>query len=172
MSVETGTMESVEMQKQYVCFIKSRAGSRFKPYTAPGDPSMIIVKTKREFLDHEISRWFKASESEKLESAAVLKVSFEQFVADVDTRGVNARLASMLGWNYAEASRIVESEGCVLLLTAHPRFESKPYSLCSVRDDDDYAMEFIETLLSIRGGQIAFEEYDPEKHVVGYQYEP
>ena len=77
----------------------------------------------------------------------------------------------MLGWNYAEAARIVEDEGCVWIMTAHPRFESIPFSFNRVRDDEEYALMFVEKLLSVRGGQIAFEEYDPEKHVAGYQYE-
>ena len=67
-----------------------------------------------------------------------------------------------LGWNYAEAVRIVESEGWVLLLTVHPRFESRPFSFVRVRDDDEYALKFLECLLSVRGGEIVFEEYDSE----------
>ena len=163
---------SVNMGECYVCFVKRGTGGKFVPYTEKGDSGMMVVKTLREFLDHEISRWFKASESEKVESRLILRVSLEEFLADLDLSGMNSKLASMLGWNYAVAARIVESEGWVLLLTAHPRFASIPFSFVRVRDDDDYAKVFVEKLLSVRGGEIAFEKYDPEKHVAGYQYEP
>jgi len=163
---------SVEVSKQYVCFIKFRVGGRFKPYTVPGDPETVVVKTMREFLDHEISKWFKASDSEKdIESRVVCKIGYEQFVADIDTAGLNSRLVAMLGWNYAQAARLIESEGVILLLTAHPRFESVPYSFLQVRDNDEYALEFVKRLHSILGGEIVFEEYDPIKHVAGYQYQ-
>ena len=165
-------VEGVGMQKQYVCFVKSRPGVNFRPYTEKSNPNKLVVKPMRDFLDHEISRWFKASESEKTESAVLLKVSAEHFFADVDKSGINSVLASMLGWNYAEAARIVENEGWVFILTTHPKFESRPYSFVRVRDDDNYAAGFVEKILSVRGGEIAFEEYDPEKHVAGYRYEP
>jgi len=164
-------VEGVKTQKQYVCFVKSRPGVNFRPYTEKDNPDKLVVKPMREFLDHEISCWFKASESEEMRSAVLLKVSAEQFFADAGKSGINSVLASMLGWNYAEAARIVEDEGCVLLLTAHPRFESKPFSFVRVRDDDHYAVQFVEKLLSVRGGKIVFEEYDSEKHVAGYRHE-
>ena len=170
MSKEVEVTGVVESRRQYVCFVKSRPGVNFRPYTEKDSPDTMVVKPMREFLDHEISRWFKASESEKMTSAVLLKISADQFFADVDKTGIKSILAAMLGWNYAEAARIVESEGCVLILTAHPRYESIPYSFCRVRDDDDYALAFVEKLLSVRGGQIAFEEHDSEKHVAGYQY--
>ena len=110
----------------------------------------------RDFLDHEISRWFKASESEKKESAVLLKVSAEQFFADAGKFGINSVLASMLGWNYAEAARIVEDEGWVFILTTHPKFESKPFSFVRVRDDDHYAVQFVEKLLSVCGSEVEF----------------
>jgi len=169
--MSTEVSENVGAAKQYVCFIKFRAGGRFKPYTDPDDSNTVVVKTMREFLDHEISRWFKASESEKaLECRVVAKIGYEQFVADVDTAGLNSRLLAMLGWNYAQAARLIESEEAILILTAHPRFESVPYSFIQVRDNDEYALAFVERLLSILGGEIAFEEYDPVKHVAGCQY--
>jgi len=152
--------------KQYVCFIKRRAGSRFVPYTEPGDSSKIVIKPLRAFLDHEISKWFKMGQEDEV----LLKVSREQFVADVDTGGMNSKLAGMLGWAYPEAARLVESEGWVFILTCHPRFQSRPFSFCQVRDDDTYALALVECLWSLRGGEIVFEEYDPEKHVAGYQY--
>jgi hypothetical protein len=152
--------------KQYVCFVKRRAGSKFVPYMVSGDSQTLVVKPLRAFLDHDISKWCKAGEEDKV----LLKVSWEQFVADVDTRCMNSTLLGMLGWNYPAAARIVESEGVVFILTCHHCFQSIPFSFRQVCDDDDYALRFVETLWSLCGGEIAFEEYDPEKHVAGYQY--
>ena len=167
MSVASG---SYELQKQYVCFVKRRMGHRFVPYTEPGKSDTLVVKTLREFLDHEISVWFKASEDEKAELRVLLKVSFDAFRADVDTNEMNSKFAALLGWNYSVAARLVEKEGSVFLLTAHPRFQSIPFSFRRVCDDDDYALLFVNEILSIRGGEIAFEEYDPAKHVAGYKF--
>jgi len=171
MLAEVGVVEGLEIEEQYVCFLKSHAGDNFRPYTEKGHPDKFTVRPIRDFLDHEISRWLKASESEKTASSVLLKVSADNFFADVAKSGINSVLASMLGWNYAKAARIVEKEGWVLILTAHPRFESRPYSFCGVRDNDADAMLLVEELLSIRGGEIVFEKYDPEKHVAGYRYE-
>jgi len=159
-SVET----SYELERQYVCFVKRRPGSRFVPYTEPGDNGKVVVRTLRQFLDHEISQWFRAGESEKVESRPILKVTLEDFAADMHANGMNAKLVSMLGWNYSEAARMAESEGTIFLLTVHPRFQSLPYSFRRVCSDDDYALQFVHDLLSLRGGQIAFEEYDTAKH--------
>jgi hypothetical protein len=111
-------------------------------------------------------KWFKAGEEDKV----LMKVSFEQFVADVDTAGMNSQLAGLLGWDYSTAARLVESEGWVFILTTHPRFQSKPFSFRQVSENDDYALELVRQLWALRGGEIAFEEYDPAKHVEGYQY--
>jgi hypothetical protein len=157
---------SVEV-KQYVCFIKRRAGSRFVPYTMKEDSAALVVKPLRAFLDHDISKWYTAGQEDKV----LLKVSFDQFVADVDTGGMNSVLAGMLGWNYSLAARMVESEGWVFILTCHPHFQSVPFSFARVCNDDQYALLFVERLWSLRGGQIVFEEYDPAKHVAGYQFQ-
>ena len=135
---------------------------KFIPYTESlnGDP---VVKSLREFLDYEISRWFKDGE-------VVLKVPFEAFVSDIDVSGMNSKLAAKLGWNYAMAAKMAESDGFVFLLTAHPMFQAIPYSFRQVSENDTYAMHFVRQILSIRGGDIVFEEYDPEKHVAGCQY--
>ena len=158
--------EDREVLKRYVCFVKRRAGSRFVAYTYPDEPSSFVVKTLREFLDHDMNKWFKAGEEDKV----LMKVSFEQFVADVDTAGMNSQLAGLLGWDYSTAARLVESEGWVFILTTHPRFQSKPFSFRQVSENDDYALELVRQLWALRGGEIAFEEYDPAKHVEGYQY--
>jgi len=159
-------VEKAAVEKRYVCFIKRRAGSKFVPYTESDDSSKMVIRPLRAFLDHDISQWFRAGQEDKV----LLKISLEQFVADVDTNGMNSALAGMLGWNYLEAARLVESEGWVFVLTCHPRFQSLPFSYRRVCDDDVYAQEFVERLWSLRGGQIVFEEYDPDKHVAGYQY--
>ena len=164
--VEVGEVEPT----QYVCFIKRRTGHRFVPYTEPGNPAIVVVKTLRQFLDHEIDRWFMAGKDEKVESRPVLRVSLDEFSADVNMNGMNSKLVSMLGWNYSRAARLAELEGCVLLLTVHPRFQSVPFSFRQVCDDDSYALYFVEQILSLRGGEIGFEEYDPVKHVAGCQY--
>jgi len=132
---EVAAPESVKV-KRYVCFVKRRAGSRFVPYTEPGDPSKMVVKPLREFLDHDISKWFKTGQEDEV----LLKVSREQFVADVDSAGMNSKLVGMLGWAYSEAARLVESEGWVFILTCHPRFQSRPFSFCQVRDDDSFGL--------------------------------
>jgi hypothetical protein len=167
MMSEDVVVKDVETVQQYVCFVKRRAGAKFVPYTEVDDPSKMVVKSLREFLDHDISKWYSAGQEDKV----LLKVSFDQFVADVNNGGMNSFFAGMLGWNYPDAARLVESEGWVFILTCHPRFESLPFSYRRVCEEDYYALELVERLWSLRGGQIVFEEYDPAKHVSGYQLE-
>ena len=163
--VEVGGVEST----QYVCFIKRRTGHCFVPYTQQGNSS-VVVKTLRQFLDHEIDRWYRAGKEEAIECRAVQKFFLDEFSADVDLNGMNSKLVSMLGWNYSRAVSFAESEGHVLLLTVHPRFQSVPFSFRQVCNDDSYALYFVEQMLSLRAGEIAFEEYDPVKHVAGCQF--
>jgi len=153
-----------EVERQYVCFVKRRPGGCFVPYTEPGNSNKVVVKSLREFLDYEISQWYKAGESERVECRPILKVTLEDFEADMHVNGINSKLVSMLGWNYPMAAGLAEEEGTVLLLTAHPRFQSVPYSFRRVCDDDFYALHFVEQILSLRGGRIVFEEYDSVKH--------
>ena len=124
----------------------------------------VRVRTLREFLDHEIDLWFKAGEKEQPENRPLLKVSLDDFAADIHANGMNSKLVSMLGWNYYRAVAWAELEGLVFLLTVHPRFQSLPFSFRRVCDNDDYALHFVEQILSLRGGRIGFEEYDSEKH--------
>ena len=84
-------------QTQYVCFIKRRTGHRFVPYTEPGDSNVVVVKTLRQFLDHEIDRWYRAGKEEAVEHRAVQKFFLDEFSADVDMNGMNSKLVSMLG---------------------------------------------------------------------------
>ena len=157
------------VEKQYVCFVKRGVGGKYVPYTSSED-GVPVVKSLREFLDHEISRWFKAGEKEPVETRVILKVPFEAFVTDIDVNGMNSKLAAKLGWNYAMAAKMAESDGSVFLLTAHPRFQSIPYSFRQICENDLYAMYFVRQILSVRGGDIVFEEHNPEKHVAGCQY--
>ena len=128
----TSTIDSIEEtntpEQKYVCFVKRRPGGKFIPYTEPGNSDKVVVRTLRQFLDHEIDLWFKAGEKEKPELRPILKVALDDFAADIDENGMNSKLVSMLGWNYPMAVHLVEAEGMVLLLTAHPRFQSTPFS--------------------------------------------
>ena len=171
MSVEEMVVNShVELERQYVCFVKRCPGSRFVPYTEPGDSGKVVARSLRQFLDHEIDQWYKAGEKEKLECRPILKVSHEEFAADMHANGMNAVLVSMLGWNYPQAVRLAEVEGMVLLLTVHPRFQSVPFSFRRVCEDDFYALHFVEQLFSLRGGEIAFEEYRSVWHAENKEY--
>lgn len=147
-----------EEVKKYVCFIKRRTGAKFIPYTleATGE---IVVRTLREFLDSELSRWF--------DPTVFSRIDRDQFIADVNENGVNSKFAAMLGWNYSAAARLVEEEGAVYIVIVHPRFEAKPFSFRRVREEDDYARELAEVIWSIRGGEIVFQEYDPVVHFPG-----
>ena len=158
--------EVQEVSKRFVCFVKRRAGSKFVAYTHSDASRTFVVKTLREFLDHDISMWFEAGKEDKV----LMKVSFDQFVADVDTSGMNSKYAGLLGWDYSSAARLVESEGWVFILTIHPRFQSRAFSYRQVCEDDDYALELVRQLWALRGGEIAFEEHDPGKHVAGYKF--
>jgi hypothetical protein len=129
-----------------------------------------VVESLRAFLDHEISRWYKAGESEKIESRLILKVSLEDFEKDLEANGMNSRLADKLGWNYSTAARLVEQEKMVFLLTVHPKYQALPFSFKQVCDNDDYALHFVRMILSVRGGEIVFEDYDPLVHVPGVQF--
>ena len=161
---------SQELERQYVCFVKRCPGGRFVPYTESGDNSKVVARSLRQFLDHEIDLWFKAGEKEKLECRPILKVTLEDFAADVHANGMNAKLVSMLGWNYPTAARMAESEGTIFLLTVHPRFQSIPFSFRRVCEDNFYALHFVEQLLSLRGGEIAFEEYRSGWHAENKEY--
>jgi len=164
----TPTIDSIEEtntpEQKYVCFVKRRPGGKFIPYTEPGNSDKVVVRTLRQFLDHEIDLWYKAGENEKPELRPILKVALDDFAVDIDENGMNSKLVSILGWNYPMAAHLAEAEGTVLLLTIHPRFHSMPYSFGQVCNNDAYALRFVEQLLSLRGGRIAFEEYDPAKH--------
>jgi len=164
----TPTIDSIEEtntpEQKYVCFVKRRPGGKFIPYTEPGNSDRIVAGTLRQFLDHQISEWYKAGEKEQPENRPLLKVSLDDFAADIHANGMNAKLVSLLGWNYPQAIRMAESEGTIFLLTIHPRFQSIPFSFRQTCDDTDYALHLVEQLLSLRGGRIAFEEHDPEKH--------
>ena len=174
MSEGTVLEESVSVDsdtdRQYVCFVKRRPGGRFIPYTEPGDSGKVVARSLRRFLDHEIDQWYKAGESEKPEFCPILKVTLEDFAADIHVNGMNGKLVSMLGWNFPVAVRLAESEGTVFLLTVHPRFQSLPFSFRRVCEDDFYALHFVEWLLSIRGGEIAFEEYRSDWHSEHKEY--
>ena len=161
---------SKELERQYVCFVKRRPGGRFVPYTEPGDSDKVVVRTLRQFLDHEISQWYKAGEKESPECRPILKVTLEDFAADIHANGMNAKLVGMLGWNYPAAARMAESEGTIFLLTVHPRCQSLPFSFRRVCEDKLYALHFVEWLLSMRGGQIAFEEYRSVWHAENKEY--
>jgi hypothetical protein len=152
---------SVDDSVKYVCFIKHCVGRKFIPYVIEGGG--IVVKTLREFLDHELLRW--------LDDPAVFrKIVRDNFIADVSRDTTNAKYASMLGWNYAKASRYIEEEGAVYVLTVHPRFESRAFSFRRARDDDDYALNVVRAIWSVRGGEIVFQVYDPEKHFPGCEF--
>jgi hypothetical protein len=157
---------NASIESQYVCFIKKRTGSNFVAMTSSSESDSFAVKSLREFLDYSISRWLKSGEEDKV----LLKVSLEQFKCDVATSGMNSKLRELLGWNYPSAARLAESDGMVFILVYHPRYEARAYSFVRVRDDDIYALELLRDLWSLVGGEIAFEEYDPAKHVAGYQY--
>jgi hypothetical protein len=151
-----------ETETQYVCFLKRRTGAPYFPYTMP-ESDVVVVKSLREFLNHEIIRW--------IDPSVFMKFTLEQFVNDVSDEPVNAKLAAMLGWNYAEAARLVEKEQAVFVLMVHPRFQAIPYSFRRVKEDDEYALALVKKIWSLRGGDIVFEQYDPERHVPGCAYE-
>jgi hypothetical protein len=163
-------VEVAKSEKQYVCFVKRRTGHSYVPYTEPGKSDTVVVKSLRDFLDHEIAMWLKAGKNEKPEFRAIQIVSFDEFRADIELNGMNSKLALLLGWNYPNAVRLVESEEKVFIMTIHPRFQSIAFSFNDVRDNDSYALYFVEQILSLRGGAIGFEEYDSAKHVVGCRY--
>lgn len=150
--------EVVNETKQYICFIKRRVGAKFIPYTLQ-ETGEVVVKSLREFLDHELARW--------LDPAVFCKVTLLEFVKDIEVDPVNSQLAARFGWNYAEAVRLVESEQAVYMLMVHPRFQAIPYSFRRVKEDDDYALSLVKKIWSLRGGDIVFDVYDPEIHGPG-----
>ena len=116
----TPTIDSIEEtntpEQKYVCFVKRRPGGKFIPYTEPEDSNKVVVRTLRQFLDHQISEWYKAGEKEQPENRPLLKISLDDFAADIHANGMNAKLVSILGWNYPQAIRMAESEGTIFLL--------------------------------------------------------
>jgi hypothetical protein len=127
-----------------------------------GSDGLPIGVTKRQFVDTEIGRWLK-------EPDVLVEVGFKDFVEDMKSGFSDSKYARMLGWNYGKAAEMVESERRIFILISHLQYEARPYSYRSARDDDDYALQLVQDIYLIRGGRIILEEFDPEKHVKGYQ---
>jgi hypothetical protein len=160
---ELVAVESVESERRFVCFVKRRACDDFFPCITEGG---VAVDTIRGFLDSEIIRCLKV----EIKPALLLRIPYDHFLQDLRHDTLNSQMVRVFGWNYPAAVRLAESEGCVFGLTIHPDFQSIPFSYRRVCDEDGYALYFVEQILSLRGGEIGFEEYDPAKHVKGCQY--
>jgi hypothetical protein len=126
--------------------------------TFEGKPAAI---TKRRFVDIEVQR-FK-------ELGVLIEVSIKEYIADMRGGISESKFVKMLGWNYGQAAELVRAEGIVFIVSAGAQFEAHPYSYCSARDDDEYALQLVRDLYSLTGGQFILEEFDPDKHVLGYK---
>ncbi|MDR2441864.1 MAG: hypothetical protein LBE12_21120 [Planctomycetaceae bacterium] len=125
-----------------------------------GEP---LATTIAHLVDVDLGNWLRD------QPEVFIKVTLREFIEDLKNDISNARFVKMLGWNYAEACRLVERDGAVFILTMHPVWEAKPYSFAQARDDDDYALQLLRDIYATRGGLIHLEEFDSEKHVKGYK---
>jgi hypothetical protein len=125
-----------------------------------GEP---LTTTIAHLVDVELGNWLEK------QPEVFIKVTLKDFLADLKSDISNAKYVKMLGWNYAEACRLVERDGAVFILTMHPVWEARPYSFAQARDDDEYALQLLRDIYATRGGLIHLEEFDAEKHIKGYQ---
>jgi hypothetical protein len=125
-----------------------------------GEP---LATTIVHLVDVEFGNWLRD------QPEVFIKVTLKEFLEDLRKDVSNARYVKMLGWNYAEACRLVERDGAVFILTMHPVWEARPYSFARARDDNDYALQLLKDIYATRGGLIHLEEFDSEKHVKGYK---
>jgi hypothetical protein len=125
--------------------------------TLEGKPAGI---TKRRFVDVEVQRF-------RNDLGVLIEARLKDFIADMEGGISESEYAKMLGWNYGAAAELVRAEGIVFI--ALSQYSARPYSYCSTRDDDDYALQLIHDLYSLSGGQFLLEEFDPEKHILGYK---
>jgi hypothetical protein len=125
-----------------------------------GEP---LATTIAHLVDVDLGNWLEK------QPEVFIKVTLNAFLADLKSDISNARFVKMLGWNYAEACRLVERDGAVFILTMHPRWEARPYSFAQARDDDEYALQLLRDIYATRGGLIHLEEFNPEIHVKGYK---
>jgi hypothetical protein len=126
--------------------------------TSEGKPTGI---TKRRFVDIEVQRF-------RNELGLLIEVRLKDFIADMEGGIFESKYAKMLGWNYGVAAELVRAEGVVFIALSGQN-TARAYSYCSTRDDDDYALQLIHDLYSVTGGQFILEEFDPEKHILGYK---
>jgi hypothetical protein len=146
-------------EKLYAVCIRESFAYDWALGTVNGQPAGM---TLRRFVDGEIGVFLK-------DSGVLVEVTFKEFVEDMKGGLSNSKYAAMLGWNYGKAAEMAEVERRIFILKSHPHFEARPYSYRSARDDDEYALQLVRDIYSIRGGRIHLEEFDPEKHVIGYK---
>jgi hypothetical protein len=146
-------------EKLYAFFVRESFAYTWAIGVANGLP---VGMTIRSFVNGEIGPWLK-------DPSVLIEVTFKEFVNDMKVGFSESKYAKILGWNYGRAAEMVESEGRVFILMSQPHFEARPYSYSQARDDDEYALQFVRDIYATRGGRILLEEFDCEKHVIGYK---
>lgn len=146
-------------EKLYAVCIRESFAYNWSLGTLNGQPSGM---TLRRFVDGEIGMFLKDPD-------ILIEVTFKDFVNDMKGGFSESMYVKMLGWNYAQAAKMVEAEGRIFVLQSHPQYEARPYSYRQARDDDEYALQFIQDIYATRGGLVHLEEFEPEKHVLGYK---
>jgi hypothetical protein len=146
-------------EKLYAVCIRESSAYNWGLGAVNGQPTGMTI---RSFVDMEIGTWIKYP-------SVLIEVTLKEFVNDMKAGFSESKYAKMLGWNYGLAAEMVESEGKIFILMSQPHFEARPYSYDRARDDDDYALQLVRDIYSIRGGRIILEEFDREKHVIGYK---
>jgi hypothetical protein len=143
-----------------VCIRKTAVHDWGMAVDSNGQP---VAMTIGQLVGEKLGEWLKT------EPEIFVKITLNEFRDDLKSDQANSKYVKMLGWNYAEAARLVERDGAIFVLTTHPVWEARPYSFSQTRDDDDYALKLLRDIYSIRGGNILLEEFDPQKHVKGYK---
>jgi hypothetical protein len=141
-------------KKHYAFFVRASLAYRWSIVSVDG---VIRPLTLRDYVDISIGGWIKAG--------ALLMVPFKEFIEDIKEGYEKSKYTKMLGWNYVTASRLVENEGTVFLLPSY--FETRAYSFCQTRDDDQYALQLNRDIYGLRGGAVVWEEFDSSRHIVG-----
>jgi hypothetical protein len=148
-------------EKLYAVCVRQSAAHLWGLATKQRQP---VGWTIREFVNMEIGRWLGVPN-------VLLDVTLKEFVNDMKAGFSESKYAKMLGWNYSQATEMIRLEGSIFILISQPHFEARPYSYSKARDDDEYALQLVRDIYAIRGGQIVLEEFDHNKHVLGYEPE-
>jgi hypothetical protein len=147
----------VKDEKLYAFFTRRSFSYKWLPCRFKGET---YCATKRFFADALIFSFCK--------EGYLFEASYKDFVEDMKDGISTSKYAKMLGWNYKKACDFLAKEGTVFILNPYADHPACPYSYNQTRDDDEYALNLVRDIFFVTGGDMWYEEYDPLRHVDGY----